>query len=99
MPPCPAGKYRIGANATSNYLENCSPCPGGTYSPVAGALSEAACIKCPLRTFAPEGTGGRTACLPCPPGTITLAVGSLSCFSLFETCPAGKQPIAPALGT
>jgi hypothetical protein len=66
--PAPAGSYVDTAGATE-----AQPCPAGTFSDFAGAVS---CTQAPLGSYV--ATVGATEAVACPANTSTLATGSTS---------------------
>ena len=55
--PTPAGTFFQSATVFA-------PCPAGTHSNVAGAVSSVACAPCPINTFARSGAVACSACAP-----------------------------------
>jgi hypothetical protein len=66
---CPAGSTSSGGVPTpaGTFFKSATvfaPCPAGTHSSVAGAISSAACAPCPINTFARSGAVACSACAP-----------------------------------
>ncbi|CAG9325015.1 lztr1_7 [Blepharisma stoltei] len=69
--------------STGTYLNDCIPCPEGTYSSL---LNSAACVPCPVGTFGvSKGCSATEECYPCLFGTFSSEQGS----SICKVCPAG----------
>lgn len=67
---------------------DCEPCPAGTFQPVSGAATEAACAAC--GTGLVSGEGSRT-CRACPAGTELQGTSCVACAGAdaMLRCPAG----------
>lgn len=61
------------------FDDYCKPCMAGTFSSVYGALTEAACVACPVGTYA--SGPGFSECWQCPPGTFQPDVNATICAS------------------
>ena len=64
---CPAGYYCLPGGTAP------TPCPGGTYQPMAGADNVTDCIACPAGYYCPTAS---TATIICPVGTFRGTVGA-----------------------
>lgn len=86
-------KCEPGYYAGSPGMEECLPCPAGSYSSKAAAGSVASCLLCPLNSFSTALAASTNAtCASCPSGTSTLttgASGASACTSL--PCGAGSS--------
>ena len=111
---CPEGMYSKQGNSACAFCyegtfadkpgtaDECSPCPGGTFSPRFGANSSSTCERCPIGSysypsssscsFCNEGTyqnrTGQGFCYFCPGGTYSDVIGANS-SSVCQPCAIG----------
>jgi hypothetical protein len=98
--PCLPGTW---GNSSGTAYE-CTSCAAGTYNPLSGQVSAAACLPCPAgsqcsansssATTCDKGTyanSSSSACTQCAPGTASAIYGAASCAA----CAAGSRTSSP----
>mmetsp|Transcript_13357 Transcript_13357/g.20137 ORF Transcript_13357/g.20137 Transcript_13357/m.20137 type:complete len:4168 (+) Transcript_13357:169-12672(+) len=95
---CPAGTY---ITKQDGRLEDCLPCPKGTFSSVVGAISNSTCSPCPIFTYGPLSANPKLEnCISCVNGDymISNAQGLTEYDHLCRPCPAGTASETPLFG-